>query len=278
MRYVIAALLALTVTVGGQAPSQEFDVASIRRNTTDVFGRYIPPAIRSGQFTVTAMTMQEIVLFAYPLQTAPAQVLGLPDWARSEHYDVAAKLKADANAAELQQMWRALLADRVKLQAHYETRERDAYQLVLARADKRLGPQLQPSTVDCAKPPPLGARPSGLDGQIQMLQQRCVLGFAGSGQSVGLYSGGTSIPDLARSLTNSARRPVVDRTGLEGNYAVALRFASDSPPQAGAPAAATPDDPPLLTALQEQLGLKLQPATIDGQVLVVDRIERPTAD
>lgn len=276
MRYVIAALVALTVTVDGQAPSQEFDVASIKRNTTDVFGRYIPPGIRSGQFTAIAMTMQELVLFAYPLQTAPPQVLGLPDWARSERYDVAAKLKAGATSGELQEMWRALLADRMKLQAHYETREREAYHLALARADKRLGPQLQPSTIDCATPPPSGARPSGLDGQIQMLKERCVLGFAGSGQWVGLYSGGTSIPDLARSLTSFARRPVVDRTGLEGNYSVALRFASDSAPQAGEPAPATQDAPPLLTALQEQLGLKLQSATIDGQVLVVDHIERPS--
>ena len=80
------------------------------------------------------------------------------------------------------------------------------------------------------------------------------------------------------ALTGFARRPVVDRTGLEGMYAVALRFASDSPPQAGEPVPATQDDPPLLTALQEQLGLKLQPATIDGQVLVIDHIERPTPD
>jgi len=278
MRCGIAALVVLTLTFGAPIVAQEFEVASIKRNPTDVVGRYIPPSIRSGQFSAIAMTTQELVLFAYPLQTQPAQVLGLPDWARSEHYDVTAKLKADATAAELQQMWRTLLADRVKLQAHYETRERDAYDLVLARADKRLGPQLQPSTIDCARPPAPAARPTSLAGQIQMLQERCALGFAGAGQSVGWYSGGTSIQDLARVLASVVRRPIVDRTGLDGNYAVALRFASDSPPPAGEPAPAGHDDPPFLTALQEQLGLRLQPATIDGQVLVVDHLERPTAD
>src|SRR5580765_5458308 len=109
MRHVVVALLALTVTVAAQTPSPEFEVASIKQNTSDVMGRYFPPSIRTGQFTAIAMTMQEFVLFGYPVQPAPPQVVGMPDWARSEHYDVVAKLKAGATLEEQQQMWRALL-------------------------------------------------------------------------------------------------------------------------------------------------------------------------
>jgi len=96
--------------------------------------------------------------------------------------------------------------------------------------------------------------------------------------------GGTTLANLVRMLSGRAGRPVVDRpivdqTGLEGNYAVRLKFASDSPlPVASSTGTPPPpgDRPSIFTAVQEQLGLKLEPATMQGQVLVIDHIERPT--
>jgi bla regulator protein BlaR1 len=276
VRYLFAAVALSAMVVSAQTQAgQQFDVASIKRNTSNEFGKFIPPGIRPGQFSVINSTLREIISFGYPVQTAPAQVFGLPEWAESEHYDVLATLKGTPTADALQQMWRAFLSDRLKLQAHYETRERASYDLVFARDDRRLGPQLQPSTVDCTTPPAAVAGSANqLEGRIRMLMQRCALGMIPSGQSLGLYSGGTSVAALARALTVHARRPITDRTGLTGNYAISLQFAIDAaPPQ---PDSAIDDAPRLFTALREQLGLKLEPSTMQGQVLVIDQIERPS--
>jgi uncharacterized protein (TIGR03435 family) len=88
---------------------------------------------------------------------------------------------------------------------------------------------------------------------------------------------------LARTMSGFAGRPVVDRTGLEGNYAVKLTFAREGamilPGGTSVPPPAQTDEfPSLFTAVQEQLGLKLESATVQGEVLVIDRIERPTED
>ena len=144
-------LLLVNALLHAQAPL-EFDVASIKRNTTNTLINGPPPNPSPGQLSMTNVPVQSIVLAGYPVQTIPALVVGLPDWATSDRYDVVAKGKPAATQDERQQMWRALLTERLKLEAHYETRERAGYDLVFARADKRLGPQLQPSTLDCTKP------------------------------------------------------------------------------------------------------------------------------
>ena len=99
-------------TFAGQ--SLEFEVASIKKNTTNQ--------------------------------------LGLPSWAESERHDVVAQGRAGGTPEAQQQMWRALLADRMTLAAHDEPREQPSWDLVFARSDHRLGPQIQPSTPDCSEP------------------------------------------------------------------------------------------------------------------------------
>jgi uncharacterized protein (TIGR03435 family) len=274
-------LLLVSAMLHAQAPL-EFEVASIKRNTTNTFASGPPPNPASGQLSMTNVPVQSLVLAGYPLQTIPVQVVGLPDWAASERYDVVAKGKPAATLDERQEMWRALLAERLKLQAHYETRERAGYNLVFARTDKRLGPQLQPSTLDCTRPPP----PFGLDGAPitaesaeTMAMARCTVMMISSPTGFGLYTGGTSLANLLRMMAGSAGRPIVDRTGLEGNYSVRLKFAREGPLPGGPPGPPPPpteDAPSLFTAIQEQLGLKLEPTTMQGQVLVIDHIERPT--
>jgi uncharacterized protein (TIGR03435 family) len=276
----LCVLAALGVTSAAQAPL-EFEVASIKRNTTNTFASGPPPNPASGQVSMTNVPVQTIVLRAYPLQTVPAQVVGLPDWARSENYDVIAKGKPGATADEQQQMWKALLAERMKLAAHYETRELPGYNLVFARSDKRLGPDLNPSTLDCTKPP----GPLNLSGQPDqktveaMAMSRCGTLMSMSSTSQGILTGGITSAALARLISSAAGRPVIDRTGLEGYYSMRIRFARDgavlAPPGVQSP---TPTDevPSLFTAVQDQLGLKLESATVQVPVLIVDHIERPT--
>jgi uncharacterized protein (TIGR03435 family) len=101
--------------------------------------------------------VRNLILRAYPLDP-PIEVRGLPGWAdvEGERYNVIAKGKAGASAEELQQMWRALLEERMKLAAHYEAKEQGGYNLVRSRPDGALGAGLKPSTLDCSQP---AARP-----------------------------------------------------------------------------------------------------------------------
>jgi uncharacterized protein (TIGR03435 family) len=283
------------VTLAGQAPL-EFDVASIKQNTTNTFATAPPPAAASGDVVLINAPVEAMVLRAYPLATTPVTIIGLPDWGRSDRYDVVAKGKPGVTTEERQQMWRALLADRMKLQAHYETRPRPAYKLVVARADRTLGPQLRPSTLNC--PPlapgarlevPIEARDAMMatirDRRAATAQEEAILlsqcrGTFNAWNTI--YAGAITIPTLIQSLRFlGLDRPVVDDTALEGLYSVKLwaSRATPSPVPLGAAAAtgATLDEPPsLFSALQDQLGLKLEPTTVEGDVVVVDHIEPPT--
>ena len=164
-------------------------------------------------------------------------------------------------------MLRALLAERLHLEAHLEMREQPVYELVFARRDRSLGPQIIRTERNCAEAaaardagqpaPPLapasnGAPPCGIR--------------ANRGE---FLAGGITMEGLARNLASRAGRVIFDRTGLTGYYQVTLTFAPDIAGDAS-------DAPTLFTALQEQLGLKLEPARAPLQTLIIDRVERPT--
>ena len=159
-------------------------------------------------------------------------------------------------------MIRNLCIERMKLVGHVEEQERNAFALVLARSDRRLGPSLKPS--DCVAPP---ATP-GVSG----LGQNWCGGY--SINDGALRSAGITIDQLSRALRGPAGALVNNRTALDGNYAVELRFAA-APLNSDA-SASTGDAPQLVTALQEQLGLKLVPEKTKVKIFVVDHIERPT--
>ena len=281
----------------GQAPDLEFEVASIKRNLSDRPLTGPPPRAGAGEFILIGVPARVLVMRAYPLQTTPIQIVGLPSWADSERYDVIAKGKPDSKPEDVQQMWRALLADRLKLQAHYETRPRAAYKMVLARADRKLGAQLKPSTLNCPPPDPSGRPEVSIEARDAMMatirdrraatpQEEAVLLSQCRGSFNAwntMYAGALEIKALIQAMSFLVRldRPVVDETGLQGMYSIKLWAAPPAAPSptAGPASAATPavnDAPDLFTALQDQLGLKLEPTTIDGQVVVVDHIERPT--
>jgi uncharacterized protein (TIGR03435 family) len=274
--WTIAALASSAFLVGiagagaevtGSSKPLRFEVASIKRNTSGQFGSG-PPILPNGEVRFVNARLPAMLAIAYPDLTFPVEVLGLPSWAESDRYDVIAKGKPGATPAEQAEMWRALLADRMKFAAQYETRDKAGYNLVMARPDRRLGPGLTPSTLDCTQslPAPADPRSAGLT--------RCnAFGFDRDGT---MHAGGVAMSNFATMLTRTAGRPVVDRTGLSGMYAVTMRFQQTAPRPETVP---SPDDPPsVFTALQEQLGLKLESATIEARVLVIDHIERPDAD
>jgi len=168
-------------------------------------------------------------------------------------------------------MLRNLLADRFKLAAHRETRDMPAYALVRAKADGTLGPQMRRSTIDCeaeaarALAAKRGGAPPGQDGSAKPIV-RCRV----STSAARIVGTGTTIPELMRRLSAPLGRAVVDRTGLSGSFDLELQW---SPEQA-----ADTSGPSIFTAVQEQLGLKLESQRAPVEVLVIDRVESPAPD
>jgi uncharacterized protein (TIGR03435 family) len=277
---VLLAMSQGTIGVHGQAPESTklpvFDVASVKPSA---FGSYQTRAdMRSEGVNFINLPLRAIVQFAFGI-TQPTRILGLPDWAVTERFDVVAKPPDKATRDELRLMLQALLHERFKLEARQESREVNVYALVLARRDGQLGPKLRPSTSDCLPPrAPGGAAAPERSGAQD--RPTCGTQPAGPGHLVVIN---VPITQLATGLSMINGRTVIDKTGLTGSFDVDLTFTSDTPRALrpdGVPteAAANPDAPSLFTALQEQLGLKLEPQRASEDVVVVDRIERPSTN
>jgi uncharacterized protein (TIGR03435 family) len=213
-------------------------------------------------------------------------IVGGPGWIDTDRFEVDATMAPGTSADDMRTMARALLADRFKLVTHPETRDMLVFALVVARIDRKLGPQLQPATVDCnalreaqrrgEAPPPVPPNPGEAPAP-------CMTGFRIAALAR-IESGGMTMTQLAASLSQSTGRPVIDRTGLSGDYVVTLEFARDpglssplGPVPAGAPAAPV-DAPSVFVAVQEQLGLKLEARREPTEVLVIDNADQPTPD
>jgi uncharacterized protein (TIGR03435 family) len=251
---------------------QTFDVVSVRRNLTNDVGSNIIDR-PDGGFTMLNVPTTALLARAY----APALVadmINLPRWSMTERYDVSATSKIpNPTAAQRQEMLQALLGDRFKLAVHTENRDQPAYDLVLARADRRLGPDIKPSALDC-DPRPLAGRataaPRGGRGgapargplPASAPSSPCALTV-----NAGSVEGDTTMAQLTNMLRPSAGRPIVDKTGLKGSYHIMMM------PDASAPG--SPALPPMLASLESRLGLKLVPSMTKGEVIVIDRIERP---
>ena len=268
---LIAALSSSSRThVSAQSPAPaEFDVVSIKRNASPTAGgggRSLP----DGTQVMTNMAVRNFILAASPVPTR--EVTGLPDWATTERYDVTLKPPPGSTSDQRKQMMQAMFADRMKLVAHIEQHERDVYSLMLARNDGKLGPELKPSTLDCGPRPPGTPPPAFVPptGPKDMLTQCGMMMRPGS-----IVSGGMKLDGLAISLYGLVGGDVDNHTGLDGFYAVNLTFSVSR--GRGVPIDAVNDDAAdIFTALQEQLGLKLQREKKMMPVFVVDHIERPS--
>jgi bla regulator protein blaR1 len=257
-----------------------FEVASVKPNTSAGPNQIRIAMPGNGRFNITNMPLAELIRFAYELQ--PFQLTGGPDWVNSQRFDVTATTDGNPGPLVIRQMLQSLLAERFKLAVRTETRDMPIYEMVLARSDGRLGEKLRPAGPECApltvpsgmKPPPpppagaavRGAPPPGAPG--------CPTIFGNGFMSARK----TPMELLARNLSRTVRRIVVDKTGLAGFYDVDLEFMPDAPLGPGGPAgpdfpAPNPDAPSIFTALQEQLGLKLESSRGPVEQLVIDRVE-----
>ena len=284
---VACSIAAATATGALTAQEPSFEVASIKPNKSGsgMIGIRFPGV---GQFSVINMPLREMIRFAYQVQLL--QIEGGPDWVNSDRFDIIAKAEARPTMSQVNAMLRSLLAERFALKIHKETREMPVYELVIARADKRLGAQLQPATSECRPvrvpngapkpppPPPGGPRPEAIPQSDDGTDFRCGALFGPGFITLRQFT----MDRFARDLTMVTRRVVVDRTGLEGRYDIDVEFSPEfrPAPPPGAPEIAAPpsDAPSLFTAIQEQLGLKLESARGPVEMLVIDAAERPEPD
>ena len=294
---MLAALAAPVAMRALQPPTPAFEVASIKPNNSGD-GRVLM-SNQPGRYTASNVTLRLLIRNAYQLQDF--QISGGPSWISSDRFDIVAKIDASAQEAmaaaspmlpgqgpgPLQLMIRALLADRFKLAVHTETKEQPIYALVLARSDARLGPQLKKSETDCAAQmaarrggPGRGLPPPGPPQPGEPIPCGIRIGMGN------MVVGGSSLAQFANSLGMFTGRVVIDRTGLTGNYDFNLTWTPDQmPPRApGTPADQPirangvdidPNGPSIFTAVQEQLGLKLDSQRGPVAMLVIDHAEKP---
>jgi uncharacterized protein (TIGR03435 family) len=255
-------------------PTPTFEVASIKPNKSGP-GSIQRAGLQPGdRVNMTNVTLRILMQIAYP---GPSEIIGGPSWIGSgpsgDRFDVNAKAEASSSREQLQLMLRTLLADRFKLVAHPEIRTEPIYALVLARRDGRLGPYLHPAAADCAtlRAAALAAGPLRGGGP-------CGLG----GLPGNMHIHGIGIDQLAVMLQMDAGRRVVNKTGLTGNFDWDLTWTPQAfrqtPFDRERFPSIDPDGPSIFTAIEEQLGLKLQPEKGEGNVLVIDHVERPTED
>jgi uncharacterized protein (TIGR03435 family) len=324
---VCVVVLALSGFVAAQQPQTPepkkdltFDVASIKLsdpNNTSPLGM-IPMVLPQGPGRLSASNVPLRLLVRMAYQVQDFQIVGGPSWQTSQKFDIVAKAADDVgltDTSKLMPMLKSLLEDRFKMKTHMETREMPIEQLVIARSDGKLGPNLRPSTSDCksaaaqeeqqkraqAASAALKGDPSALagllpkPGEVVPCSMTPMIGgaqgpAAGGTPSFGLRGNGQPVGMLVQLLSQATSKTVQDKTGLMGLYdfeltfdpSVFLRAASQlgiNLPQPPAGVNLPPSDSPsLLTALREQLGLKLDSARGPVEVLVIDSAEMPMPD
>jgi uncharacterized protein (TIGR03435 family) len=270
-RFRLAAVL--TLGIGGapallaqvDATKPSFEIASVKPNNSGATNSSTQTH-PGGRFTATNVPVRILLREAYRLQDF--QLIDAPDWTRTERFDIAAKADGHPEYAEMRMMLQGLLAERFRVIVHKEMRELPIYALVVARSDGKLGPQLFKSEIDCTDATGKKQPPSAISQARDV--EPCGTNANTSNNSATLRGGSIGMPSLAATLSTFANRVVVDRTGLAGGFDLILTW---TPNQTSDTSGAS-----LFTALQEQLGLRLESARGPVEVVVVDRVERPTPD
>jgi uncharacterized protein (TIGR03435 family) len=278
-----AALLAQT------DPRPAFDVVSIKPNRTN---QGIPLVVfqPGGRMIAANVTIRQVILVAYGIESL--QLIDAPDWTVGERFAIEARTSDATPTSIIRLMLRSMLADRLNFVAHSERRELPIAALTMARADKRPGPKLVPSGPQCAPlrppegipiPPPPPPPPPGAANappiriileKDEPLGRRC-----GAMVAPGWMSARSiTMEEFTRQLSPVLRRPVINETGLAGQFDYDIIFSPEGLGGAlvGPPPASVSDAPSLETALRDDLGLRLESRRGPVDVLVVDRIERPT--
>ena len=268
--FILGSLLAQN-----ESPQLTFDVASIKPSSGDERRVMIQFQLGGGLRT-QGTTLKMLIREAYDVRDF--QVSGGPGWINTDRFDVMAKVAGEAvpegnpqdvfrNMSDnqrktfqekLRERLRALLADRCQLTIHRETKDQAVYALVVAKS----GPKIKPSKEERPVPRLMNGR-----GQIN--------------------AQGMEMQLLATSLSNQLGRPVIDRTGLTGHFDFELKWTPDPgqsaglfggspPPGVDAPPPPDPNGPSIFTAVQEQLGLRLESSKGPVEMIVIDRVEKPS--
>jgi len=276
---LVGVAVILSALVVGPAYSQStqadlkgatFDVASVKRDTSAAAASTIgfEPG---GRFVAINMPVASLIQTAYGTSALPRpQIIGGPGWIDADRFDVTAVTDRNPSQEQRQMMLRALLADRFNLSIHRETRELPVYNLVKSSADGKRDIRLRVSDIDCA-----ALRNNGRTPTPEQLRP-CMTAFG-----FGSLRLNGPVSQFALALARMVDRPVIDRTGLGATqYDWALEWIPDQRSQIST--GATPSDPSLpssiFSAIQEQLGLKLESAKGPFEVLVIDHVEKPTPD
>jgi uncharacterized protein (TIGR03435 family) len=226
-----------------------FEVASIKPSQAADFQRtgmkFLP-----GRFVATNYPLQVLIAGAYRVPFNSPRLTGGPEWVRSDRYDIEAKADPRATPAEMRLMLRKLLAGRFHLTLHRETKELPVYGMVVAKNGLKL-PKAKPDETDT----------------------HILLG----GQGKGIHGKAADLSDLAIFVENFTDRPVIDKTGVEGLFQIETTGWVPMRPKFGAPeGGADLSILPSLFAVFSQLGLKLEPQKATVEMLVIERVERPT--
>ena len=245
---IVALLLSLAITTAAQNQPLAFEVASVKEHVFDGRGGgFLGTRISGSLVTVSISTLKRLIQNAYQVQEY--QVVGGPAWVNDNRpaYDITARAPAGLTPTpdQARQMLQTLFAERFKLTLHHETREMQGYVLSIGKN----GSKLKPTAGDS----------SG---------SRLAMGAVRS-----MHSTNMAISQLIATIRGEVNGPVEDQTGLEGRYDFQLEWIADPLQSTAADTNGAAAD--LFTALQEQLGLKLEPMKTKVEVLIIDHAEKP---
>ena len=269
MALAVAALATTAGVIAQNATVPAFDVISIKPQEGDP--SFIPSS--PTRFVDVNATLRSLVTWAWNVRGF--QVEGGPSWAESQRFDVSARSPRPVSEREMRLMVRQLLADRFQLRTRVEPREMSRYVLRTLRSDGAPGSGLTPAKVDCAAvlserfgaPAPAGSTAPACSWRVGITPP-----------VARMFVDGAPMTEFAGLLERLLNRKVVDGTGLKGTYDIRLEFASDQLPMAVPPAHDAPpprDGLSLSTALNEQLGLKLESDRGPVEVIVIDSAQLP---
>lgn len=268
-----AAAICLTIVPLGYGQTPAFEVASIKPNNS-ADHRTMIQMTPGGRLNANNVSVQMLMTMAYGIKNN--QISGAPGWVESERYDISAKPEGAADQDQIKLMIQALLADRFKLKFHRETKEQPIYALVVDKG----GPKFKESKGDdesiLGEAPP-GPKPEGGRGPGMGMRQGMRMGRGN------LAASGITLAAFAGQLANVVGRQVIDKTGLTATYDFKLTWTPEEGqgmmriPSGDAPPPAPADSgPSIFTALQEQLGLKLEAQKGPVEMFIIDHVEKAT--
>lgn len=227
-----------------------------------------------GRFIATNMPLRAVIRFAYRVQDF--QLENGPGWIASDRFDIAATAGGPVTTEVMRRLVQQLLEERFALRVRRDQRDQPIYELSVASADGRLGPNLRPATADCTNAPVnIEFNPNGVCGRF------------GPDPNLPIRMGrlafrGLPMDSFAQSITPAVRRMVVNRTGLTGYYDAELDASAELPPPPPPPGVPDPRGletlPSIFSVLRDQLGLKLESSRGPVEVIVIEQVQPPTPD